>query len=90
MELFLFEIEFKNESNMLFSQEFAKIVYKTRNSITFTSLIQMEWIKAFHYGKNIIYERNKKLISNFSIFLFLPSIFKFVLSITFADGQWLI
>jgi len=55
------KIAFRNESCKLFFQEDAKIAPKTRLSITFSWQIQMEWIKALHVDKNIIYK--KKIFS---------------------------
>jgi len=40
-------IEFKNKFNMLFFQKMFKLPSK-QDFITFTLLIQIEWIKAFH------------------------------------------
>jgi len=50
------KIAFRNESYKLFFQEDAQIAQKIRLFITFTSLIQMEWIKASHVDKNIIFK----------------------------------
>jgi len=64
LEFFLFEnceIEFKNKSYMLFYQIVSMIAYKTRSSITFTSLIQMEWIKVLNVEKYIIYKEKINL-----------------------------
>jgi len=51
------KIAFRNGSYTLFFQEDDEIAQKTRLFITFTSLIQMEWIKASHVDKNKIYKK---------------------------------
>jgi len=51
------KIAFVNESYMLLFEEDAQIAQKTRLFITFTFLIQMEWIKASHVDKNKIYKK---------------------------------
>jgi len=49
------KIKSKNKSNTLF--EDAMIAWKTKSSIIFTSLIQMEQSKALNVDKNIIYNK---------------------------------
>jgi len=63
----------------LFFQEDAQTIQKTRLFITFTSLIQMEWIKASHVDKNVMYKKKKilNLISIILWFIFLPTKLKF-------------
>jgi len=46
------------------------IAWKTRYSITFTSLIQLEQVKAFYVDKKVVCKK-KKFISSFCGFLFL-------------------
>jgi len=82
-------IAFKNESYKLFFQEDALIAQEKRLSIAFSYQIQMEWIKAFHVGKNIIYEEKQfqKRHSNFEIFFATPSpMFWTYLGMTFVPG----
>ncbi len=67
------------------------IARKTRCSITFTSLIQMEGIKDSHVDKNMIYKKQilKKIISSFFQFLLMLGMVKIVLRmalITIALG----
>jgi len=50
----IINIELKKKFNTLFSQKATIISWKTRWFVTFTSLIQMKQIKAFHVEKNII------------------------------------
>jgi len=47
---------------------YAMIVGKIKSSITFSLLIQMEWIKATHIDKNTIFEKKIKIF-NFKIIL---------------------
>ena len=70
---------FKNESCKLFFQKDAPIARKIRLFITFTLLIQMEWIKASHVDKNMIYKEKKLkvLFEFFCGFIFLPAELKF-------------
>jgi len=46
-----------NESYKLFFWQVAQIAWKTRLSITFSLLVQIEWIKDSHVDKNIIFLR---------------------------------
>jgi len=55
------KIAFRNEFYKLFFQEDVETACKTRLFITFTSLIQMEWIKASHIDKTITYMGEKKI-----------------------------
>jgi len=63
------KIAFKNEYYTLFFQEDAEIAQKTRLFITFTSLIQMEWINASHVDKNNIFKNLKKKKLLFHVFV---------------------
>jgi len=49
------KIAFRNESYELFFQEDAQTTQKTRLFITFTPLVQMEWIKVSNVDKNNIF-----------------------------------
>jgi len=49
------KIAFRNEFYKLFFQQIAQIAPKTRLSITFSLLVQIEWIKDSHVDKNIIF-----------------------------------
>jgi len=53
----IMKIAFRNQSYeyKLFFQEDAKIAQKTRLSLTFSLLVQIEWIKVSYVGKNIIF-----------------------------------
>jgi len=62
------KIAFKNESYELLCQEDAQIAQRIQLFITFTSRIQMQWIKASHVNKNIFYKKKENyenLISSF-------------------------
>jgi len=54
------KIALRNEPSKLFFQDDVYIVRKTRLFITFTSITQMEWIKALHVDNNMMYEGEKK------------------------------
>jgi len=62
------KINFKNESFKLFFQENVLFAWKTRLSITFTSLVHMEWIKVFCIDKmqSMKLKRKKNLYQVFS------------------------
>ena len=53
------KVAFRNESYKLFFQKDAPIARKIRLFITFRLLIQLEWIKASHVDKIMIYKEKK-------------------------------
>jgi len=64
MENFLFQKMWKlsskaNPTCYIFQENYVLIIYKTKCSISFTSQIQMEWMKTFHVDKNTIHEKKK-------------------------------
>jgi len=81
MELFFWKIvkiEFKNESYRLFLKKMVWLLEKTRFSITFSSLVQLEPIEYFKVDKSIFYEKEifKIFISSFWDLFVLPTKFQ--------------
>jgi len=64
-----------------FSKKVDLIIWKTKNSITFTSIIQIEWIEALHSNKNIIYKK-KHLNVHFNFLRFFCCIVSTVLKLS--------
>jgi len=73
------KIAFRNESYKLFFQKDVQTTQKTRLFITFTSVIQMEWIKASLVDKkyNLLGKILKNLSSSICGFIFLLAELKF-------------
>ena len=83
-------LAFKVEEKVFFHKH-VLLARKTKSSITFTSLIQMEWIKASHLDKKTIYKEKIKIkiFSFFCEFFFAarsPPFFGYC-CITFAPGH---
>ena len=71
-------LAFKVKEKVFFKED-TPIARKTRSSIAFTLLIQVEWIKASHLEKYIIYVKKiiKHFISTFYRIFLLPSLHYF-------------
>jgi len=55
------DIKIENEFYRLFFKKMLRLPKKLRLSITFSSLFQIEWIKASNVEKNTIFEEKKIL-----------------------------
>jgi len=87
----IIKMAFINESYKLLFQQDAQTTWKIRLSITFSLLVQIEWIKSSHVEKKyIILENNLKFwILNFCKFFLLSVEFWAFCGITFALGHQL-